>query len=181
MEVFLGTILPFGFNFAPTGWAMCNGQILAIQQNAALFSLPGTYYGGNGVSTFGLPNLQGRLPMHMGNGLGLSPRVIGEIGGTENVSLLQSNMPAHSHVLNASTTTAPAPGSSPANSYLAATTGADNQGNPVTVQIYGPTANTTMNANSIGPSGSSVPFPIMPPFLVVNFCIALNGIFPSRN
>jgi microcystin-dependent protein len=180
MEVFIGTILPFGFNFAPRGWAMCNGQLMAISQNTALFSLLGTSYGGNGVNTFGLPDLRGRLPMHMGDGLGLSPRVIGEMAGTENATLLISNMPAHTHMLNASTTAAT--GTSPANRYLGAANGADNQGNPVTVQIYGPApANTTMNSGSIAPAGNSLPFAIMPPFLVFNFCIALNGIFPSRN
>jgi microcystin-dependent protein len=158
---------------------MCNGQLMAISQNAALFSLLGTTYGGNGVSTFALPDLRGRLPMHMGDGLGLSPRVIGEMAGTENATLLITNMPTHTHMLNASTTAAP--GASPANSYLGAANGADNQGNPVTVQIYGPAANTTMNPNSIGVAGGSVPFSIMPPYLVVNFCISLFGIFPSRN
>jgi microcystin-dependent protein len=180
MEVFLGTIQSFGFNFAPTGWALCNGQLLPISQNAALFSLLGTTYGGNGTTTFQLPNLQGRLPMHQGTGPGLTPRVIGEISGSENQTLLTSNMPAHSHALNA--TTAAATGSTPQNTILALANGADNLGNPVTVQIYGPPpANTIMNPAAIGSTGNSTPFSIMPPFLVINFCIALSGIFPSRN
>jgi microcystin-dependent protein len=180
MQVFLGTIQSFGFNFAPTGWALCNGQLLPISQNAALFSLLGTTYGGNGTSTFQLPNLQGRLPMHQGTGPGLTPRVMGEISGSENQTLLISNMPMHNHLLNG--TTAAATGASPQNSLLAAPNGADNQGNPVTVQIYGPApANTTMDPTAIGLAGNSIPFSIMPPFLVINFCIALNGLFPSRN
>jgi microcystin-dependent protein len=179
-QVFLGTIQSFGFNFAPTGWALCNGQTIAISQNTALFSLLGTAYGGNGVSTFQLPNLQGRLPMHQGSGAGLTPRVIGEVGGSENQTLLSNNMPAHNHALNA--TTAAATGATPLNTLLALSNGADNQGTPVTVQVYGPTpTNTTMNPASIGVTGGSIPFSIMPPYLVINFCIALNGIFPSRN
>jgi len=181
MQVYIGTILPFGFNFAPSGWQMCNGQLLPISQYQAVFALLGTYYGGNGTTTFALPNLQGRLPMHMGNGLGLTPRNIGEMAGTESVTLTQSNLPSHTHALNA--TTATATGASPQNTLLlAAANGADNQGDPVTVQIYGPAPNNTvMNPNSIGATGNSLPFQIMPPFLVFNFCIAMNGIYPSRN
>jgi microcystin-dependent protein len=179
MEPFLGQIQPFGFNFAPRGWALCDGQILPIAQNTALFSLIGTIYGGNGVSNFALPDLQGRMMVHQGNGPGLPPVVIGEAAGSPQQTLLISNMPAHSHMLNASTTAAA--GSTPTNAFLANANGADNQGNPVTVQIYGPTADTTMNPGSIGLAGSSVPFSIMPPFLVISVCIALQGIFPSRN
>jgi len=153
---------------------------MSIAQNTALFSLIGTTYGGNGQTTFALPNLQGRAPLCQGNGPGLTPRVIGEVAGSETQTLLVGNMPAHNHLLNA--TTAAADGSTPANTFLALANGADNQGNPVTVQIYGPApANTTMNPGAIGPAGGSQPFPIMPPFLVINFCIAMEGIFPSRN
>ncbi len=179
MEVFLGTIQTFAFPFNPRGWQQCNGQLLAIQQNTALFSLIGTTYGGNGTSTFALPNLQGRVPVCQGNGQGLTPRVIGEVSGSESQTLLIGNMPQHTHVLNASTTAAAA--STPTNAYLANANGADNLGNPVTVQIYGPAADTTINPGSIGPAGSSLPVPIMPPFLAINFCIAMAGIFPSRN
>jgi len=179
MEVFLGTIQTFAFPFNPSGWQQCNGQLLSIAQSTALFSLIGTTYGGNGQTNFALPNLQGRVPLCQGNGLGLTPRVMGEMAGTESQTLLISNMPQHTHVLNASTTAAD--GSTPANTFLANANGADNLGNPVTVQIYGPAANTTMNPGSIGTTGSSLPFSIMPPFLVINFCIAMVGIFPSRN
>jgi microcystin-dependent protein len=181
MEVFIGTIQTFAFPFNPNGWQQCNGQTLAISQFSALFALIGTTYGGNGTTTFQLPNLQGRFPLCQGNGSGLTPRVIGEASGTESQTLLMSNMPQHSHVLNA--TTAAATASSPLNTLLLANAnGTDNQLNAVTVQIYGPTpTNTTLNAASIGPAGSSLPFPMMPPYLVINFCIAMVGIFPSRN
>jgi microcystin-dependent protein len=181
MEVFIGTIQAFGFNFAPNGWQMCNGQLLPISQYSALFSLLGTNYGGNGTTNFALPNLQGRMMVHQGTGPGLPPVVIGEAGGSPQQTLLLNNMPAHNHVLNASTTAASS--AAPANGVmLANANGADNQGNTVTVQIYGPSgSNTTLDPGSIGMTGNSVPFSIMPPFLGVNLCIALVGIFPSRN
>jgi microcystin-dependent protein len=179
MEVFIGTIQTFAFPFNPTGWQQCNGQLLSIAQYTALFSLIGTTYGGNGTSNFALPNLQGRVPLCQGTGPGLTPRVMGEVAGSEATTLLISNMPAHTHMLNASTTAAAA--ATPTNAFLANANGADDQGNPVTVQIYGPASNTTMNPGSIGLAGSSLPFSIMSPFLVINFCIAMVGIFPSRN
>jgi microcystin-dependent protein len=182
MEVFIGTILPFGFNYAPTGWQMCNGQLLPISQYQAVFALIGTYYGGNGTSNFALPNLQGRLPMHMGNGLGLSSRTLGEMAGTETATLLTSNLPQHNHALNATTAAAASAAPSTPNNVLAAANGADNQGNPVTVQIYGPApVNAVLNPTSIGMTGGSQPFEIMPPFLVLNFCFAMTGIYPARN
>jgi microcystin-dependent protein len=176
MQVFLGTIQSFGFNFAPTGWALCNGQLLPISQNTALFSLLGTTYGGNGTSNFQLPNLQGRLPMHQGNGPGLTPRVIGEVGGTENQTLLISNMPMHNHSLNASSQNATT--EKPGGGFLAA---ANDPASGNAINVYGPTSDTTMSPTAIGLAGNSIPFSIMPPFLVINFCIALNGLFPSRN
>jgi microcystin-dependent protein len=175
-EAYLGQIQAFGFNFAPRNWALCNGQTLAINQNTALFSLIGTTYGGNGQTTFQLPNLQGRLPMHQGSGQGLTPRVIGEVGGSENVTLLTTNLPQHSHALNASTQAAAS--DSPANNFLAA---ANDPATGNAFNVYGPTANTLMNPTAIGVTGSSIPFPIMPPYLVISFCIAVQGIFPSRN
>ena len=179
-EPFVGQIQTFGFNFAPRGWMLCNGQLLPITQNTALFSLIGTTYGGNGTTNFALPNLQGRMMIHQGTGPGLPTVVMGEAAGSPQQTLLLSNMPMHNHVLNASTTAAD--GSTPTNTFLANANGADNLGNPVTVQIYGPApANTTMNPGSISMAGGSIPFSIMPPFLVVNICIALQGIFPSRN
>src|SRR5271170_1941307 len=104
MNQYLGQILMVGFNFAPLGWALCNGQILSIAQNTALFSLLGTIYGGDGVSTFALPNLQSRVPIHQGQGTGLSPYVIGSAGGTENVTLLSTQMPSHNHLINVNNT-----------------------------------------------------------------------------
>jgi microcystin-dependent protein len=182
-EPFLGQIQTFAFNFAPRGWMLCDGQLLAIQQNTALFSLIGTTYGGNGTTTFALPDLRGRMMVHQGSGPGLPTVVMGESAGNTQQTLLISNMPAHNHMLNASTTAAD--GSTPANTFLALANGADNLGNPLTVQIYGPApaapANTTMNPGAIGMTGGSLPFSIMPPFLVINICIAVQGIFPSRN
>src|ERR1700722_19289318 len=99
MNPFIGQILMFGFNFAPIGWALCNGQMLSIAQNTALFSLLGTYYGGDGVSTFALPNLQGRVPIHQGSGIGLSPYTIGQSAGSENITLLANQMPTHNHLM----------------------------------------------------------------------------------
>jgi microcystin-dependent protein len=175
-ECYLGQIQAFGFNFAPKGWALCNGQLLPIAQNAALFSLLGTFYGGNGVQTFALPNLQGRFPLHWGSGAGLPPYVIGEFSGTPSQTLLVSNMPIHNHALNASSasaTTENPGGNFPATANDPATF------NPISV--YGPTANTTLNPTAIGIAGGSQPLSIMPPYLAVTFCIAMNGIFPSRN
>ena len=181
MEPFMGMIATFGFNFAPYQWALCNGQTLAISQNAALFSLLGTYYGGNGVSTFQLPNLQGRMAIGQGTGLGLSTRVMGETGGTENVSVLLSNMPLHTHAFNVtksnSTTGVPGP-----TLYLSQGQ-ATGQGPSEKISTLYTTVvpNTTLAPNTIGTSGSGLPLAIMPPFLTINYSIALYGIFPSRN
>jgi microcystin-dependent protein len=179
-QPFIGEIRAFGFNFAPQGWAQCNGQTLAIQQNAALFSLLGTTYGGNGQTTFMLPNLQGRVAISQGNGAGLSPYVIGQIGGTENVTLIGAQLPAHTHPVNACTTTS---------GNLAQPTGAF----PATVQITGETKggtvntystatpNAIMNPNMIGPNAGNQPHANIQPYLCINYCIALQGLFPSRN
>jgi microcystin-dependent protein len=179
-EPFLGEIRAFGFNFAPVGWLQCNGQTLAISQYAALFSLLGTTYGGNGQTTFQLPNLQGRVAISQGNGAGLSPYVIGEAAGTENVSLLTTQMPSHSHPVNACTTTS-GNAAQPAGAYPATDqiTGETKGG---TVNTYSTAApNATMNPNMIGLQGGSQPHSNLQPFLVVNYCIAMAGIFPSRS
>jgi microcystin-dependent protein len=169
-EPFLGEIRMFGFNFAPSGWAMCNGQLLSIAQNAALFALLGTTYGGNGTTTFQLPNLQSRVAIHMGQGNGLSPYVEGQVGGTENVTLTNNQMPQHNHPVTASDGNASA--TRPGGAVLGR----------VQTAIYGASPDgTVMNAGMIGNSGGSQPFSILQPYLVVNFCIALQGIFPSRN
>ena len=174
-EPFIGQILIVGFNFAPRGWAFCNGQILSIAQNTALFSLLGTTYGGNGQTTFALPNLQSRVPLHFGQGPGLSGYSLGELSGTETVTLNSSQMPQHTHTntvaFNASN--ASASDTVPTGNFLAA----DNQ--------YKSTANTTLNAAAvqvtIQPAGGSQPHENRQPYLALNFIIALEGIFPSRN
>jgi microcystin-dependent protein len=162
----------FGFNFAPRGWALCNGQILAISQNAALFSLLGTTYGGNGTTTFALPNLQSRWPLHFGQGSGLSNYVLGQVGGVENVSLNISNIPAHTHTVAPLANSAQGNNAHPGGNFPASAGS----------QIYN-TANdnTAMGASNTGPAGSSIPFSALPPYLALNWCIALEGIFPSRN
>src|SRR5665213_1368439 len=181
MEPFMGMIAAFGFNFAPYQWALCNGQTIAISQNAALFSLLGTYYGGNGVNTFQLPDLQGRMAIGQGNGRGLTPRVIGENSGTETVSILTSNMPQHSHAFNVSnnlsTTGVPGP-----TLYLAKGEASGQAPNQKFITMYSATAaNAALAPGTIGTTGGSTPLGIMPPFLTINYSIALQGIFPSRN
>lgn len=161
---FLGEVKIVAFNFPPKGWAMCNGQFLPINQNQALFSILGTTYGGNGQTTFALPDLRGRTPLHFGDGFNL-----GEKGGEENHTVTNSEMPAHNHLVNASL--APADLNTPVGN-LPASGGQ---------QVYGPTANNAMRANAITNVGGSQPHNNLSPLLVLNFVIALVGIFPSRN
>ena len=161
---YLGQIQPFPFNFAPKGWALCNGQIMSIQQNAALFSLLGTTYGGNGTSTFALPNLQGQCAISMGNGY-----TIGQTAGEGSHTLSANEIPQHTHTPLASATTGNA--SSPINSYPAAATS-----NP-----YFSTSPTSAVSSQTSIYGQSLPHENQQPYLVLNFCIALTGIFPSRN
>jgi len=173
MDPFIGEIRLFGFNFAPNGWALCQGQLMAIAQNTALFSLLGTQFGGDGRTTFGLPDLRGRVPLGQGQGPGLTPRTEGELGGEENHTLIINEMPAHNHQVNASqsgSTTNPS-GSVPSN---------DSRGTPVTIYA-GSSDGTKMNAGMIQPSGGSGPHNNMQPYLCINYCIALQGIFPSRS
>lgn len=177
---YLGEIRITSFNFAPKGWALCNGQLMSIQQNAALFSLLGTYYGGNGVQTFALPNMQSRIPIHMGTGNGLSTYVIGEQGGTENVTLLYNQLPLHNHLVNANsgygTSTAPA------GLFPAQTNGGTSSAPAAGQTDYSTgTPNATMNAATIGQQGGNQPHSNIQPYLTLNFVIALQGIFPSRN
>jgi len=165
---YLSEIRLVSFAFAPRGWALCNGQIMSIQQNAALFALLGTTYGGNGIQTFALPNLQGRAVLGQGSGGG-SSYVVGEIGGEVNVTLTTQQMPAHTHIVQATSATAnlkPAAGNASASS----------SDNP-----FAPTSNTTMNSNSLSSVGGNQAHPNLPPYLVMNYIIALAGIFPSRN
>ncbi len=172
MEPFIGMIILFPYNFAPRGWAFCQGQLLPIAQYTALFSLLGTTYGGDGRVTFGLPDLRGRVPISQGTGPGLSPNSLGQVGGQENVTLLQTQIPAHSHTLNASSVAGNQ--SSPTGNVLG------NTGNFDT-EYYNGAPSTTMHSESIGASGGNQPHNNLPPFLVLNYCIALEGIFPSRN
>jgi len=163
-EPFLSEIRIFSFGFAPRGWALCNGQLLPINQNQALFSLLGTTYGGNGQTNFALPNLQGRTPIHMGNS-----HLLGEAGGEQAHTLSVSEMPTHTHIANAST----ANGSTNfANGNILAAAG----------NLYAaPNSLTTLNPTSITNVGGSQAHLNMQPFLTLTFCIALQGIFPSRN
>jgi microcystin-dependent protein len=176
-EQYLGEIRTFAFNFAPSGWAQCNGQTLAIQSNTALFSLLGTTYGGNGTTNFQLPNLQSRIGIHQGQGAGLSPYQIGETGGLENVTLLTTNLPAHNHSINISSTGANV--TDPSGALLAET----NNGNPrSSYPTYtSGSATGTMASGAVATVGGSQPHNNLQPFLCLNFCIALQGIFPSRN
>jgi len=167
---FLGEIRMFGFNFPPVGWALADGQLLPIAQNTALFSLLGVQFGGDGVTTFALPDLRGRMANHQGPGPGLSNRVVGATGGAETVTLTTAQMPNHTHQLVANSTSATT--KHPAGTALA----------EAGERIYAPAPNdTAMNAAAIGHAGSSQPFGVLPPFLTLNFCIALQGIFPSRS
>jgi microcystin-dependent protein len=171
-EPFIGQICIYGFNFAPRGWAFCNGQILAIAQNTALFSLLGTTYGGNGTTTFALPNLQSRVPLHFGQGPGLSQYSLGEVTGSESVTLIQGNLPPHNH-----NSTTPATGAD-ANSVDPAAGAVLGTG----TNIYRVAAATVqMSPTPTSLTGGGQPVSIIQPILAVNFCIALQGIFPSRN
>lgn len=171
MDQFVGEIRAFGFNFPPKGWAQCNGQLLPISQNTALFSLLGTFYGGDGKSTFALPNLQGASPMDQGQGSGLSERVVGETGGEEVVTLLEPEMPTHTHSVSGSAR--PANENDPANLYWGGTV----------ANMYNPTASPAqqMAIQTLGPTGGSLPHNNMQPYLTFNFCIALQGNFPPRS
>jgi microcystin-dependent protein len=173
-EPFIAEIRMFAGNFAPQGWAFCNGQLLSISQNTALFSLLGTTYGGNGMTTFGLPNFQDRSPMHEGQGPGLTNRVLGEISGSATVTLLASEIPVHTHQPQAD---AAASGqTSPAN----ATWGAGGRGRPAAYSAN-QAPGATLNGQALAPTGGSQPHNNRSPFLGVSFIIALVGIFPSRN
>lgn len=174
-DQFIAEIRMFAGNFAPKGWALCNGQIMPISQNTALFSLLGTTYGGNGTTTFALPDLRGRAPMQQGQGPGLSPRVLGELGGEESVTLLSTEMPAHTHPVTA--TTAQGTTGSPSNARWA-TTRIGRQG----VYAYSTAApDQDMSPFASGISGGSQPHNNMPPYVVINYIIALEGIFPPRS
>ena len=170
---FVAEIRIFPFNFAPTGWAVCNGQLLPISQNTALFSLLGTTYGGDGKSTFALPNLQGAAPMHPGQGPGLSLYDLGQMGGSDTVTLIVSEIPVHNHALRAvsdfATLQAPGPDRALARSQ-----------NALAYQTNSTQNLVTLNPQALTPAGGSLPHNNMQPYLTFNFCIALQGVFPPR-
>ena len=181
-EPFLSEIKLVSFNFPPKGWAVCNGQFLPINQNQALFALLGTTYGGNGQTTFALPNLRGKVPIHMGSG-----HTLGEAAGTTSVTITQATMPTHIHFMQASTTLPAAtaanatPGAS-GTKFLAQGNAALQGGQTTPVSMYGSAAGLgAMNPNTTTNFGGSQPHNNMMPYLVLNFIIALQGIFPSQN
>jgi|RhiMetdeSRZDD1v2_1073273.scaffolds.fasta_scaffold26662_6 microcystin-dependent protein len=178
MEPLIGTVFLFAGNFAPRGYMLCQGQLMSIAQNTALFSILGTTYGGDGQTTFALPDLRGRVPMGTGQGPGLNNYILGEETGTENVTLLSTQMPQHSHNMMVSTSNANSPQAT--NNYLAVANG-DFQGDNVTVNTYNGTPNAALGGNSIGIAGGSQPHENLQPSLVMNYIIAIEGIFPSRN
>jgi microcystin-dependent protein len=173
-DPFVAEIRIFGFSFAPKGWAFCDGQLLPLSQNTALFSLLGTTYGGDGKSNFALPDMQGNAPMHPGQGPGLSLHDLGETGGSETVTLLESEMPLHGHSLMALNSdfgnlNGPTPLRSLARS-----------GNATAYQSDSNTGITQMSPNTLAPAGGSLPHNNMMQYLTLNFCIALQGVFPPR-
>jgi microcystin-dependent protein len=170
-DPFVAEIRIFGFNFAPKGWAFCDGQLLPISQNTALFSLLGTTYGGDGKSTFALPDMQGNAPMHPGQGPGLSLHDLGETGGSETVTLLESEFPSHSHALNVSQADA-----------IERLPGGQQLATGIAVGMYGSLASNLvqLSPNALTPAGGDLPHNNMQPYLTLNFCIALQGVFPPR-
>ncbi|WP_017902360.1 phage tail protein [Pseudomonas asplenii] len=195
MEVFVGTIQMFGFNFAPRGWALCAGQLMPLSQQQVLFALIGTYYGGNGTTNFALPNLQSRLPVGQGTGPGLSPRTIGQSSGSESVTLLSTNVPAQQiSTANLTVNTIIGLASAPSNATTAPTAtncyiGASAPSGPPSAGIFSDQLGTAVPLKGVGSTiggtlntvGGSVPVNVINPYLAVNFSIALEGIFPSRN
>jgi microcystin-dependent protein len=169
---YIGEIRMAGFNFAPIDWAFCDGQLLPISQYAALFQLLGTTYGGDGQNTFALPNLQGRFPMHLGDGIGLSPRVLGEQGGVENVTLTVSQISSHSHSAVCAAGGGNVP--SPSGAYWST----DPQGNTA---AYNEAGGSSMAAGELESAGSGQPHDNRQPYLGINFIIALFGVFPSQS
>jgi microcystin-dependent protein len=174
-DPYIGEIRIFAGNFAPHGWALCNGQLLAISQNTALFSLLGTYYGGDGKTTFALPNFQGSVPMHQGQGPGLTLRDLGEVGGSPTVTLLTTEMPSHAHTFTGQQ--AQADSTSPSNTFVAV----NRNLSPYTAPNAPGLNLQPMNPLALVPAGSSQPHNNLQPFLGLTFIICMQGIFPSRN
>jgi microcystin-dependent protein len=170
-QPFLGQINIFPYNFAPRGWAFCQGQIMSIAQNTALFSLLGTTFGGNGQTTFALPDLRGRFANSSGQGPGLSDYDLGQVGGTESVTININQMPAHAHPFTVPANNGESGVAKPSGAFL----GKSDQ------SIYSATAGAQMGPGTTAIAGGSQPTPTMPPYLTLNFCIATEGIYPSRN
>jgi len=175
MEPFIGEIRMMGFDFPPQGWARCDGQLLSIAQNTALFALLGTTYGGNGQTTFALPDLRGRFPTHQGQGPGLPPRTIGELSGSTSVTILATQMPQHVHQVVPPASSGQATQTAPSGAVLAAGLGSKE------ARYANETGDVSMAAFNSGIAGGSQPLSIINPYTTINFCIALEGIFPSRN
>jgi len=178
MDYYLGAIWSYGFNFPPNGTVQCNGQLMSIASSEALYALIGTTYGGDGTTTFGIPNLQGRVPIGTGQGPALPNYVIGQTGGSESVTLTTANLPAHTHAVLAISQQVSTSGGavdSPATAYFGVAAPAQN--------VFSTTPNGLManNTGTTSVTGSSIPLNILSPFLVINYCIATEGIFPSRN
>jgi microcystin-dependent protein len=175
---FVGEVRVFGFNFPPRGYLLASGQLIPISQNTALFSILGTTYGGNGTSNFALPNLNGTAGMGNGNGPGLTPRVLGETLGETSVTILNTEMPAHNHLVNAANVAIVTPAqlnNTPNNTALLSFSGPGN--------AWGETASPPVNMSplAIGPAGGSQPHSNVQPYLTLNFCVAVQGVFPPRN
>jgi microcystin-dependent protein len=171
MDPFVAEIRIFPFNFAPKGWAFCDGQILPLSQNTALFSLLGTTYGGDGKSNFALPDMQGNAPMHPGQGPGLSLHDLGETGGSDTVSLLESEIPSHSHAMGIDILDIADTNVVSINASYALSSGGT---------LYQAAGGAMLNANAITPAGGDQPHNNLQPYLTLNFCIALQGVYPPR-
>lgn len=184
-EPFIGEVKLFGFNFPPKGYQLCAGQIMAISSNTALFSLLGTTYGGNGQTTFGLPDLQGRMPIGQGNGAGLPAHTIGEKAGNTSVTLLTSNMPSHVHTLNSARVKIAANDSQSGSNTASDSFPGTNNGTAVWAESATPNVfmapGTATVSGTTDIAGSNFPISIANPYIVMNYSIAIYGIFPSRN
>jgi microcystin-dependent protein len=173
MEGVMATIMMFAGNFAPKNWAYCQGQTIAISTNSALFALLGTTFGGDGRTNFKLPDLQGRVPVGTGNGPGLPSVILGDVGGSPSVTLLQSNLPAHTHTVTVPTTDLGGTTDDPNGNILA--------GGGASIYTSASSASGTYGGVVVGPTGGNQPISVMPPYLGMNYVICLYGIFPSRN
>jgi microcystin-dependent protein len=181
-EPYMSQIEIFGFNFPPKNWMTCSGQTLGISQNAALFSLLGTTYGGNGTTTFQLPDLRSRIPVGWGQGVGLSNYDLGQVGGVESVTLQQNQVPAHNHLINADSSATTTTTNVPSGSVTLGRSSGTASGGAFAVNIYNTgSAPTTLGSQAVGAAGANLPHPNLMPILCMNYCICLLGIFPSRN